>query len=178
MPSPVGHVIAGIAAGWLVAGRPRGSAWRQAAAREALIFGALGALPDVDLLVGAHSGPTHSIGAAAIVAMVVWLAGAGLGIRRGLVGAAACFAAYGSHVLLDWLATDSSPPIGIMALWPFSRQYYESDVHVFLAISRRYAHGWSFVRQNLIAIAREIAILVPVVTIVAFARRRRPGESG
>ena len=173
MPSPVGHVIAGIAAGWLVAGRPQGPEWRRDGIREALVFGALGALPDVDLLVGAHSGPTHSIGAAAIVAVVVWLAGRGLRIRHGLVGAAACFAAYGSHVILDWLATDSSPPIGIMALWPFSRLYYESDVHVFFAISRRYAQGWSFVRQNLIAIAREIAILVPMALIVGVTRRRR-----
>jgi inner membrane protein len=164
-------VIAGVAAGWLVAGSPRGPAWRRTAAREVLIFGALGALPDVDLIVGAHSGPTHSVGAAAIIGLVVVLAG-GTPIRRGALRAAACVAAYGSHILLDWLATDSSPPIGIMALWPFTRQYYESDVHLFLAISRRYWQGWSFVRQNLIAIARELVILVPVFGLVTLARGR------
>ena len=39
--------------------------------------------------------------------------------------------AYATHTLLDWLGTDASPPIGIMALWPFSR----------IAISNR--HGTS-----------------------------------
>ena len=56
--------------------------------------------------------------------------------------------AFASHVLLDWLGSDASPPIGIMALWPFSSAYYESELHVFMAISRRYYQGWAFVEQN------------------------------
>ena len=60
---------------------------------------------------------------------------------------AAMFAmAVGSHALLDWLGTDTSAPIGIMALWPFSGAYYESDAHVFMAVSRRYwlEEFWSY----------------------------------
>ena len=77
MPSPVGHAIAGVAAGWLVAGAPNapkvaGTFAGKVPATfllEAVLFGALAALPDVDLLVGAHSGPTHSLGAAVIVGL-------------------------------------------------------------------------------------------------------------
>ena len=79
--------------------------------------------------------------------------------------------AYASHTLLDWLGSDSSPPIGIMALWPFSRDHYESQLHVFMAISRRY---WlpEFWIGNLVALARELAILLPIVTVVLVLRGR------
>jgi membrane-bound metal-dependent hydrolase YbcI (DUF457 family) len=141
MPSPVAHAIAGVAAGWLVSGAPRRVESRWTGWSEAALFGVLGALPDVDLLFGAHSGPTHSIGAAAIVGALAWVAQAAAGPDgrisasvRPIQIALACLAAYGSHVLLDWLARDTTPPIGIMALWPFNRHYYESDLHIFLAI--------------------------------------------
>jgi len=84
---------------------------------------------------------------------------------------AAVMAAYASHTLLDWLGTDSSPPIGIMALWPFSSEYYESHLHLFRAISRRY---WlpEFWTSNARALAGELAILLPVIALVFFVRRR------
>ncbi len=142
-----------------------------------LVYAALGAIPDLDLLFGAHSGPTHSVGAAVIVgvaaAAVASLTDRSRSKRQVLTVALACAAAYGSHVLLDWLSSDNSAPIGIMALWPIDRGYYESDLHVFMAISRRYYQGWTFVRQNLLAIARELAILTGILVIVGLARQRR-----
>jgi LexA-binding, inner membrane-associated putative hydrolase len=189
MPSPVGHVIAGVTCGWLVAGTPRRD--RRQRAREAVLFGALGAAADLDLLVNAHSGPTHSVGAALVVALAAGLVATRAGPREGgrdtgglgawrtlaaappAVFALACAAAYGSHVLLDWLARDSTPPIGVMALWPFQRAHYESDLHVFMAISRRYYQGWTFVRQNAVALVGELMILIPCLTLVAILRRRR-----
>ena len=171
MPSPIGHAIAGVAAGWLIAGSPKvagtfpgkvpATLWREAA-----LFGAFGALPDVDLLVGAHSGPTHSLGAAALVGMTAFVVARHLGARHAGRLALACASAYASHVLLDWLGSDSSPPIGVMALWPLSRAYYESDLHVFMAISRRYYQGWRFVAQNVLAVCLELAILVPIFASV------------
>lgn len=191
MPSPLGHVIAGVAAGWLVAGAPRlapplstkvaGTFPAQVPAtfwREAGLFGALGALPDIDLLFGAHSGPTHSIGITLVVGIVAGLV-RGVTARRppatglrSLTFALACLAAYGSHVLLDWLGTDASPPIGIMALWPLSNAHYESDLHFFMAISRRYYQGWAFVRHNAIALVRELVILLPLLTMIILFRSR------
>ena len=188
MPSPIGHVLGGIAAAWLISGAPRTplrpvpirlnpapSMWR-----EAMLFGALGALPDVDLLFGAHSGPTHSIGAAIIVGLVVGLSRATRVLQSPRVAAwtaaLACSAAYGSHVLLDWLSSDTTAPIGIMALWPFRDGHYESDLHVFWAISRRYYQGWTFVRQNGAAAARELAILVPILILVVVLRPRTERE--
>jgi LexA-binding, inner membrane-associated putative hydrolase len=175
MPSPVAHVIAGVTAGWLVAGRPKEPG---TFGREALVLGALGALPDLDLLFGAHSGPTHSLGAALVVGILAGCVQLARLRRPGhaglspLVLAVACSAAYGSHALLDWLGTDTSPPIGIMALWPFSAAHYESDAHIFMAISRRYYHGWMFVRHNAMALVRELMILVPLLMLTIIVRSR------
>ena len=136
MPSPIAHALAGVAAGWLADPSPgrdtRGTIQR------AIAFSALGMAPDLDLLYGAHSGPTHGLGAAVIVGFAAWLFLHALGWGRSGTTAGACALAYASHTLLDWLGTDSSPPIGIMALWPIGREYYESHLHVFMAISRRY----------------------------------------
>jgi inner membrane protein len=171
MPSPIGHALAGIAAGWMVQGAPPVSA-RSDWWRDGLLFGTLGVLPDADLLVGAHSGPTHGVGTALLVgavAFAVWPAGGPSRLRA----AAACLLAYGSHILLDWLGTDSSAPIGIMALWPLSRDYFDSGLHVFMAVSRRYWQGEAFWRQNLAAVSRELLILIPVVAVVTIFRKRR-----
>jgi membrane-bound metal-dependent hydrolase YbcI (DUF457 family) len=173
MPSPVGHAVAGIASAWLVAGAPD----RRRALTESMLFGTLAMSQDLDLLFGAHSGPTHSLGATALVAALAFVlsrvAGSDgiLNVRPG-VFVLACAAAYASHVLLDWLATDSKPPIGIMALWPLSRQHYESDWHVFMAISRRYHQGWTFIRHNALAFAWEMLLLLPAIGLLMVFRRR------
>jgi hypothetical protein len=74
-------------------------------------------------------------------------------------------AAWISHVLLDWLGTDGTPPIGIMALWPWSDGFYESTLHLFAPIERRW---WmpNFLSHNLAAAAREAVVLLPVVWFV------------
>ncbi len=178
MPSPLGHACAGVAAGWVVAGCPaaglglRGSAgWADARLlKPALIFAAVGMLADIDLLVGAHSGPTHGVGAALIAA------GVALGLTRSWRWTLAVGAAYASHIVLDWLGTDTKAPIGIMALWPFTRGYYESSLHVFMGISRQIHHPdfWSY---NLRALAREMLVLLPLLAAVVLLRRRTARDS-
>jgi inner membrane protein len=135
------------------------------------LYAAMGMAADLDLLVGAHSGPTHGLGAAMIAGIGLWTVGWGVGRTISWREACAAAVAYASHTLLDWLGTDSSPPIGIMALWPFSRDYFESSWHVFRAISRRYwlPEFWTF---NLSALGRELVILVPIALVVLLTRRR------
>jgi inner membrane protein len=73
----------------------------------------------------------------------------------------AIFAAYASHIFLDWIGDDTSPPFGVMALWPFSREYFMSPVSLMPAISRRY---WlpGFWAHNLRALLFEIVVLGPL----------------
>jgi len=180
VPSPIGHMLGGVIAGWLIAGREGSSksasagrwptrrrAWRQAAG-----FAAVGAAPDLDLLFGIHSTYTHSVGAVALTALAVfgWTRG-----RRPRL-ALTCAAAVASHIVLDWLGSDATPPIGIMALWPFTREYYQSPFFVFMAITRRW---WlpQFYTWNVVAALRELAILGPIAFVVGALRRQSP-DSG
>lgn len=178
MPSPLGHALAGFAAGWLVdpdparpadcAGGFRAAVSRIVHSRRAWTYAAVGVAADLDLLAGLHSRYTHSVGVA--LGVSYWLA------RRRSSRAAwfsmAIAASYSSHVLLDWLAEDTTPPIGIMALWPFSSGFYMAPFQVFLGISRKYwlASAW---KQDLVSVARELLILVPVAAVVALCRPGR-----
>jgi hypothetical protein len=163
MPSPLGHALGGLVGGWLAGGRP-GPLGRQGL-RDAAVFAAAGMAADLDLLVGAHSGPSHGVGAAVLVGLAVYA----VTRRGGFSFAVAC--AYATHTLLDWLGHDTSPPIGIMALWPFKRTYYESSLHLFDAITRRYRRP-GFWAANLRAVVKEAVILGPAAALAAFARRR------
>ena len=168
MPSPIGHALGGAAAGLAVAGL-RLDASHHAVWRRMAVFAALGMLPDLDLLIGAHRGPSHSVGASLIAFL------AALAMTRSVRLSLAAAAAYGSHTVLDWLGADTSAPIGVMALWPFDREHYQSGIHLFRAVSRRY---WvpGFVMQNVRAVAWEMMILLPALALVLavpFAARRR-----
>jgi inner membrane protein len=183
MPSPMGHALAGLAAGWAIAPSP-GS--RQEALTRGAVFAVAATVPDLDLLFGVHRGPTHSLAAAVVAGAATWL-WCGLvrarsgerGIqrrarslahhRRALRLALAVAAAYATHTVLDWLSVDTTAPSGIMALWPATHDYYASQHHVFLAISRRY---WQpdFWALNLRALVRELAILGPVTAVVVWLR--------
>jgi inner membrane protein len=123
-------------------------------------------LPDVDFLWGRHNMETHSVGFA------LGLGAATLAWRRSARVALAAALAVGTHVLFDWLGSDDSAPIGVMALWPFSREFFFADVWLFAAISRRYWQPW-FVEQNTLAVLRELAILVPVLAAIWLARNTK-----
>ena len=57
MPSPVGHALGGLAAGWLL--QPRLPQVRPLASAENLLFLTVAIAPDLDLLIGVHPGATH-----------------------------------------------------------------------------------------------------------------------
>ena len=170
MPSPVGHALAGLAGGWLIRGNRIDA---PAGRREAVLFAGLGTLADLDLLFALHRGPTHGLGAAVLAGAFAWLPSTQATASSRITLAIACMLAYGSHSLLDWLGSDTSPPFGVMALWPITREYYESSLHVFMAISRRIWQPERFWVQNFSALWRELWILVPVVVGVGVLRRAR-----
>jgi len=163
-------MLGGAIAGGLVAGSsvPRATL---------LAFAAAGAAPDLDLLFGVHSGPTHGLGSAVIAGAAAWIFWSAW-LRRGggFRVATAVFLAYASHALLDWLSTDTSPPIGIMALWPLSAEHYLSPYRVFLPLLRRYS-GPEFWLINLRAVIRELLILGPLFWLTWWMRgeHRRAG---
>jgi hypothetical protein len=159
VPSPIGHALAGYAVGASIAGRPRLAGTRM------LFFAGLACLPDIDFLFGTHATYTHSVGAIAIVAAVL----ASTIERWPLVLAGTL--AYASHPFLDWLGRDTSPPLGIMVLWPFTTEHYLSPVPIIEPVSRRY--WWpTFWSHNLKVVATEILVFGSLA--LAVHRWRRP----
>lgn len=121
--------------------------------------------PDLDFLWGRHNMETHSLGAAIFAGVAVWA------WKRNTPLAIAVTLAWASHVLFDWLGSDTTPPLGVMALWPLSSEYYFSNAFFFEAISRRY---WldNFITHNVWAVTLEILILSPMLAIVMLVRSR------
>lgn len=163
MPSPVGHALGGLIVGlaaWPGSPRPSLSALL-------LVIGAAVA-PDLDFLWGRHNMETHSLGAAVLAGLVVLAWTRGRAWRLAL----AVSAAWTSHVLFDWLGSDTTPPIGVMALWPVNSSYYFADAFLFEAISRR-THLPNFWPRNLWAVATEVLLLGPLAALAMWHRWRR-----
>jgi membrane-bound metal-dependent hydrolase YbcI (DUF457 family) len=166
MPSPVGHALGGLIVGLVGRRAPK-----VGTGLTLVLPIAAAVLPDLDFLWGRHNMETHSLGAAVLAGLAVLLGTRGRAVRLAVVVALA----WASHVLFDWLGSDTTPPIGVMALWPVSREYYFAHAYVFEAISRRtqLPNFWS---HNLYAVAREAVMLAPVAG-AAWAlrwRKRRP----
>jgi hypothetical protein len=163
MPSPVGHALGGAIVG-LLAERPTRSVetyrtlgWLAVAANA----------PDLDFLWGRHAAETHSIGAALLAGLLVVAVTRGRGRRLAVLVTLAWL----SHIVLDWLGSDTTPPIGVMALWPVTDAYFFAHAYFFDAISRRY---WlpNFWTHNLIAVAKELLLLGPITAFIAWWRMR------
>jgi membrane-bound metal-dependent hydrolase YbcI (DUF457 family) len=160
VPSPVGHALGGaivaFALGTVGTSGTLGTLGTVVAAAVA---------PDIDFLWGGHNRQTHSLGAALIAGAVVYA------WKRSPRLALAVTLAWSSHVLFDWLGSDDTPPLGVMALWPINSNFYFANAFFFEAISRRY---WldNFITHNAWAVIKEIAILAPIALIVQRLRRR------
>jgi inner membrane protein len=182
MPSPVGHVLAGLALGLAFAPAPTDGAIGeppsgslgddgrerslvaalQFVPRAAWIAGAVAAAPDLDLLVHQmHRGPTHSLVATALVMIVA------AGVTGKVTGRVdwrwvlLAGAAQASHILLDWLGTDRFLPYGIQALWPYSDQFYISGWDIFPPTERRIWLPEAYA-IDLRAVVTEIVLLGPL----------------
>ena len=95
-------------------------------------------LADLDFLPGLllgdvrsfHHQATHSLAAVALVGLLV----GGVSRRWKLNGLWWGFWAgslYLSHLVLDFLVNDPSPPFGVQLLWPFSESYFISPITLF-----------------------------------------------
>jgi membrane-bound metal-dependent hydrolase YbcI (DUF457 family) len=197
MPTPIGHALAGVGVAWIAEFVPglRDDIAEIGSGKITVVCAVVAALPDVDLLVPpvAHRTITHSLGAALLVTIIA--AGVTGRVTRGmrrrgqavaplvprsregtvsrvwplamLVGAA-----YGSHIVLDWLAIDRFPPYGVQALWPFSTGWYLSGLDLFGATERRHLFSIATWVINGKAVARETAVIGPVLAALWLIREK------
>jgi inner membrane protein len=196
VPSPIGHVLAGAAV--VYAGDAIGR--RRSPSSLVATCALLGAVADLDLLLpGSHRSFTHSLTAVAFIFIVAAAVtgevtrlratryggqGRGLASRYGGQGggqgrwriALLCACAYATHLLLDWLGSDTLPPYGLQLFWPFINRFFVSGLNLFAETERRHLFSGPTLVQNLWAAAQEVAILAPItgalwlVRIKALAR--------
>jgi membrane-bound metal-dependent hydrolase YbcI (DUF457 family) len=194
MPSPLGHVLAGIIVSLGADLIPRGrdsakvpgtgtsdsgmkvrgtGAWHLRAPGGGLTLACAGlaAAPDLDLAFVAHRTATHSLTAVVLVGVVAACLAASRGWPIARV-ALTCACAYGSHLLLDWLGEDFYPPRGIQLLWPISHDWYISGLDLFRQTARLRIFTRGPMLTNLRAVAQEIAILGPIVAALWLVRGR------
>jgi membrane-bound metal-dependent hydrolase YbcI (DUF457 family) len=167
MPSPIGHALGGVTVALIAdlwPGRPVGRL------RFTLTCASLAALPDADLLLPiAHRTITHSIGAVGVITIIAAAVTGKVTPGRWRI-VFTCGAAYASHVLLDWLQADPTPPFGLQALWPISSTWFISGWNVFRHTERRHVLEWAVMRSNVLAVLQEIAILLPLVVALWLVR--------
>jgi membrane-bound metal-dependent hydrolase YbcI (DUF457 family) len=141
---------------------------RPSSTRLVAVAAILAALPDADLLIpSTHRMGSHSIVAAALVFIIA--AAVTEKVTRWRT-AMICGAAYGSHLLLDWLGADNTPPRGLQLLWPFTSTWYISDLDLFRQTARRHFLSAPTIRANVLAVLQEIAILAPILAVVWLVR--------
>jgi len=180
MPSPVGHALAGIAVAWAADLFPGSRGWRTAPRTAAwyaragsgltLTCAALAVAPDLDLMIdGFHRSITHSFVSIIAVAIVAGLAAARARLPVARI-AWMCAGAWATHLLLDWLAADPSPPSGIQALWPFDDRRFMSGWDLFPGTERRRIFSAPSIRMNLVALGRELAVLLPLALALWLVR--------
>jgi inner membrane protein len=176
MPLPIGHALAGLACRQASPGFFLKNRWLDAA-----FFVLLANLPDGDFLPGFlqgfpnryHHGVFHSLGAMLAVSAAIALLFF-RGQKKPLRVFAMAFIVLASHLLLDFLTLDFTPPYGLPLFWPLSGGYFIDARPVFLNITRASRSAGFFPSlfsaHNLKAALLEIGILGGVVLLVTAAR--------
>ena len=170
MPSPVGHALGGAIVAFALGTVGTSGTLGTIGTLGTVI--AASVAPDIDFLWGGHNRETHSLGAAILAGLLVFA------WKRNPKLAIAVTISWATHVLFDWLGSDDTPPLGVMAMWPLNSNFYFANAFVFEAISRRY---WldNFFTHNAWAVIKEVIILGPLAVIAWWARwgRRLPPNS-
>ena len=170
MPSPIGHALAGLAVAWGSDLLPPRAGGRPEGVHHDHLCVMLAVLPDADLLLPiAHRTVTHSFAAVAAVALLMIVAGSVTGKVTARF-AVACVAAYASHLLLDWLQADPTPPLGIQALWPASSRWFISGWDILRPTERRHMFEPATMQRNVLAVVQEIVVLGPVAAAAWLVR--------
>ena len=181
MPSPLGHALAGYIIRIGASSPGHAHQWK-----ALLLYGVAASAPDLDLLPGIlvgdpnkyHHGISHSIGLAVVFAI---LAAASVAIaRRGNARRAFVIAGglYLSHLGLDLLNADTTPPFGEPLFWPLTNRYFIAPFAILPDITRTSSSVVGFFTSlvslhNLWTMTAEALVLTPLALLTALWRRRR-----
>ncbi|MFX0197407.1 MAG: metal-dependent hydrolase [Candidatus Hodarchaeota archaeon] len=184
MPSPVGHSLAGFII-YKATARPSDiPRWK-----PIFLYLFVANAADLDFLPGFlvgdpnryHHGISHSIGFTLLLALAFSL---GLFLtKRATIwrNSSIFFSLYTSHIFLDYLGKDTTPPFGVPLFWPLSDAYNIAPFAFLPDIFRVSSSGVDFIGSlfclhNLRAASIEFLVMVPFLFLV-FTWNRRPTVS-
>lgn len=171
MPSPVGHTLAGLCG--FILGRQHVAPHQRLQLLLASV--AIANLPDIDILPGLllagdprvfHRQGMHSLIVAALIGGLVALLVRRWKLPRIRWGIWAV-GLYASHILLDMLTSDSRPPFGVQAFWPFSQAYFISPVSLFGGFD--YFDPELSVIKTILSVHNFVTVLTEMVVIIPLA---------
>ena len=173
MPSPIAHSLSGVLL-YLIfnAHEPKYNI------PKLFLYIFFANLPDIDLVFGFllndpnlyHQTIFHSLGAAILAGFITnipQMFKKELYINNSLK----FILLYYSHIVLDYLgsASDTKYPFGVTLFWPLNHEHYVFPVMIFLDIWRGKSNetffSGLFNLHNLLAIAIELAIFLPLIII-------------
>jgi inner membrane protein len=187
MPLPVAHSLAGFAIAEATDIRLAKKTWR-----NVVIFAALANLPDIDYLPGFLLGQpnrfhhlwTHSLGFALLAGLlggfICWRQ------RRNFIQAEKSAQQFGlyflmisvavfSHCVLDLFTEDTSPPHGMLLLWPFDRGFYDITWNLFPSTHKSNESATFFASllnwYNAKIAIREFIIMASIAGLIKLIRR-------
>lgn len=185
MASPVAHSLIGLTIG-LIRFLPRYQCWDELCSHfralwRPLLFCILIAnAPDLDYFFGVfqgnlnyyHQTVTHTLVWIGATAIIIWTYSWLRQRRASWLALGFLLALLGSHLLVDWLTVDRSPPIGLMLFWPFSPCLDHAAFAFFPAPAKQtWAALWSWPNLRLVLV--EAAITLPLVISVLRLKYRR-----
>ncbi len=182
MATPLAHSLLGATVFRALGHEPPVSRWRW---YTFAIFAACAA--DLDLVPGLivgdinrfHHGASHSLIAALTFGFLAMATARWLRAKPWQVFAFAVLG-YSSHLLLDYFCVDSRPPYGMPFLWPFSDTHWLAP-HAFFGDVKHGVPGDTllvfldslFSWHNLGVLVLETAVLLPILLMVSYLRKRR-----
>ncbi len=130
--------------------------------------------PDLDFIPGIfighanrfHHGISHTLGFSVLFALSMYVISRCKRKKDFMI----FFLLYFGHVLIDFLAADTSPAFGVMLFWPFTKRYFISSYSIFLDIHKATLSSL-FDVHNLMAIVREMIIFSPIIILLIIIRK-------
>jgi len=132
--------------------------------------------PDLDFIPGIfignanrfHHGISHTLGFSLLFALCMYM----IPRFRTKKDFAIFFSLYFGHVVIDFLTADTSAPFGVMLFWPFTQKYFISSFSLFSDIHHLFLSDL-FDLHNIQAMAREVAIFLPIIVLLVFIHQKR-----
>ncbi|MBN1155416.1 metal-dependent hydrolase [candidate division KSB1 bacterium] len=180
MPTPVGHTLMG--AILYNSSRKMGATilWY-----ELILFVMIANFADLDYVPGYiagnpnlyHHGMTHSFFFALLVSVVVALIYRLIRRKDFIRAMLLMFAVYVSHLVMDFLGKDTRYPFGEQLFWPLSDDYFLSSFYIFNDVHKA-SSSEIFIQSlfnwhNLMTIAQEVVILLPILILTEYIRKNR-----